>query len=511
VEAAGSGNISIICVVFCRLSKMSIFPSNEQDGSIGSNMAILFKRNQEDLIRMKLELQKSQSELDRLTKDTKTLRDQNKRLLEDQETLAFARRDANGKLEFRTKQVMDLELERTTWSSKEEDFNSTIHDLERKLSISQRELNGTKSDLNLQIMKNEELEKRIEDLNRNNIPVELFKKLQGEIAAQRTTINDLQKASTSNKRPINATSARMRAASSGTTSDTKTKASKTSESGHHNRSSAESRTMPSNHHKPFLPDERRSNIAPKESYEEQNKSTTVFDAESSDDVEDSGAEDVMSSSVHSGSQEQQHSHVHSKSQTHTKTNEEEAIPKTTSKSYHDHGGGLSVDTSDPTARRHKSLSKGATLKSTSSVDSSQKSTARKTTTMKSSTTGNTTGTLHSKSKISSKSSVGSGATASSTGVKKATKSKSSKLHEATYKSNQTRTGSNSASAAKTKTKTKKSKNGKKFSFPKEELSSPLSSPSGSSISSFNDSFTSSILNQSHKPPPPHPIKGLSRS
>jgi chromosome segregation ATPase len=109
--------------------------------------AQLYARSQDAVVSLKVELQKARTEVARLTHDALILRDQNRRLLDDQEQLSLARRDAEGKLRFRMRQVLELEHERTSFAMKEGEMLSQIGDLEEKWTSMCKELNDTKTEM----------------------------------------------------------------------------------------------------------------------------------------------------------------------------------------------------------------------------------------------------------------------------------------------------------------------------------------------------------------------------
>ena len=152
----------------------------------------LYMKSQEAVVALKVELQKARTECARLTHDALILRDQNRRLLDDQEQLTLARRDAEGKLRFRTRQVMELEQDRTGMIMKESDLKSRIEQLEVKWTSMCKELNDAKTEMKVLTAKNEVLEESAaEAAHQNSVPFDAYRRMEVETESLKATIKDL--------------------------------------------------------------------------------------------------------------------------------------------------------------------------------------------------------------------------------------------------------------------------------------------------------------------------------
>ena len=167
--------------------------------------AQLYARSQDAVVSLKVELQKARTEVARLTHDALILRDQNRRLLDDQEQLSLARRDAEGKLRFRMRQVLELEQERTSFAMKEGEMSSQIGDLEEKWTSMCKELNDTKTEMKVLAARNQILEETVADTaHQNSVPFDAYRRLETESESLKKTIKDLQNINISQAKKLDA-------------------------------------------------------------------------------------------------------------------------------------------------------------------------------------------------------------------------------------------------------------------------------------------------------------------
>ena len=164
--------------------------SRVQHGAVDAT-AQLYMKSQEALVALKVELQKSRTEAARVTNDALTLRDQNRRLLDDQEQLTLARRDVEGKLRFRMRQVMELEQERTTFKSAQDEMTNKVDELQNRLSELTKELNENKTEMKVMEVRNQYLEEKVEESSKNGISFDSYRRLEVELESVKATVKDM--------------------------------------------------------------------------------------------------------------------------------------------------------------------------------------------------------------------------------------------------------------------------------------------------------------------------------
>lgn len=176
-------------------------------------IAGLYMKSQEALVALKVELQKSRTELARVTNDALTLRDQNRRLLDDQEQLTLARRDTEGKLRFRMRQVMELEQERTSYSSTQEELTSRVNDMQNRMSEMSKELNETKTEMKVMEVRNQFLEEKVHEAASSGVSIEAYRTLEAEMGSLRSTVKDMTELNRMQEKDLHAANEKARKAS----------------------------------------------------------------------------------------------------------------------------------------------------------------------------------------------------------------------------------------------------------------------------------------------------------
>ena len=175
-------------------------------------IAGMYMKSQEALVALKVELQKSRADCARVSNDALTLRDQNRRLLDDQEQLTLARRDTEGKLRFRMRQVMELEQERTTYNSTQEEMTLKLSDMQNRMSEMSKELNDTKTEMKVMEVRNQYLEEKVQEAASSGVSIEAYRRIEAELGSLRSTIKDMTELNRLQEKDLNAANEKARKA-----------------------------------------------------------------------------------------------------------------------------------------------------------------------------------------------------------------------------------------------------------------------------------------------------------
>lgn len=150
----------------------------------------LLRNSQETAARLKIELDNARVEKEVCHQELSQIKLQNKRLLDDQEQLTYAKRDLEGKMQFRMNQVLELEQERSKNSLKETELTERLSILERQNNALRSDLVASNTELRVAMARNTSLEQRLKDQRTegeaNTIPMQIYLQLQEELERQKT-------------------------------------------------------------------------------------------------------------------------------------------------------------------------------------------------------------------------------------------------------------------------------------------------------------------------------------
>jgi len=150
----------------------------------------LLRSSQETAARLKVELDNARVEKEVCAQECKQLKQQNKRLMDDQEQLSYAKRDLEGKLQFRMNQILSLEQDRSKTSLKETELTERLSVLEKQNSALRSDLVASNTELRVAMARVTSLEMRLKEAKTegeaNSVPVQVHQNLQDELERVRT-------------------------------------------------------------------------------------------------------------------------------------------------------------------------------------------------------------------------------------------------------------------------------------------------------------------------------------
>ena len=165
------------------LATTSVLSMPQNKFGYQDNMSMLefLRSSQEALARLQVEHQLLLAQCQDLKSENLLLRDQNKRLLQDQEHLSAARTNAEGKLSFRFRQVMELEDNAIKAEQRMVNLQDTIKGQNERAAKLTAELQKSDTDLRVANVRNAYLEARLlEQKKINGVPLEVFQKIEKE-------------------------------------------------------------------------------------------------------------------------------------------------------------------------------------------------------------------------------------------------------------------------------------------------------------------------------------------
>ena len=150
----------------------------------------LLRSSQETAARLKVELDNARVEKEVCAQECQQLKQQNKRLMDDQEQLSYAKRDLEGKLQFRMNQVLSLEQDRSKTSLKETELTERLSVLEKQNSALRSDLVASNTELRVAMARVSSLEVRLKEAKTegeaNSVPMQVHQNLQDELERVRT-------------------------------------------------------------------------------------------------------------------------------------------------------------------------------------------------------------------------------------------------------------------------------------------------------------------------------------
>ena len=159
-------------------------------------------QSQESAARVQLD-SNQQGEVRRLQNDVLSLRDQTKRLIDDLEQMNAARRDAEGKLQFRMRQVIELEQKQLANFENEAKWNKKERELQHEMKKMHSQVAEARVEAKVAVTKSTVLENSLHEYHKKEmVPLELYLKLQKDFEHQRVafkkskaTVDELKSAS----------------------------------------------------------------------------------------------------------------------------------------------------------------------------------------------------------------------------------------------------------------------------------------------------------------------------
>ena len=172
-------------------------------GTEEKSIVDFLRQSQESSTRQQLDCNYAQDEVRRLKNDVLSLRDQNKRLIENLEQMNTARRDAEGKLQFRMRQVMELEQKQLVNTDNDSKLTLKVADLQQEMRKMQSIVAEAQVETKVANTKSTILEKSLQELQKKEVvPLHLYVELQKDVENQRLEMTKLQTALAKSKASV---------------------------------------------------------------------------------------------------------------------------------------------------------------------------------------------------------------------------------------------------------------------------------------------------------------------